>query len=256
VSTVTAPVNASEALEIVRAGMGFLAAADATAMSAAVQAQCLQALEEVDSVETVARASVLRAFSAGQGDCGDGEYSAKTWLIHKTRTSRGAAAHMKWARRAAAHPVVAAALGEAVVSQSWAQVICQQTGRLPAESRGEADAILLAAVAGGAVLEDLVARGQRMYEMSCSATPTATAATAMPAVATAAPAAVKAAVPLTTVSAPVRAAASVTATAAEPVAAVSGSVPATVTVMRTSCLMTGRCGCPRRSAVPGCWPVT
>jgi hypothetical protein len=114
VSTVAAPVNASEALEMVRAGMGFLAAADATAMPAAVQAQCLQVLEEVDSVETVARASVLRAFGAGQGYCGDGEFSAKTWLVHRTRTSRGAAAgHMtgrgarllirwwrrRWARR-------------------------------------------------------------------------------------------------------------------------------------------------------------
>jgi hypothetical protein len=62
VSTVTVPVNASEALEMVRAAMGFLAAADATAMPAAVQAQCLQGLEEIDSVEAVARASVLRAF--------------------------------------------------------------------------------------------------------------------------------------------------------------------------------------------------
>jgi len=119
----------------------------------------------------VARASVLRAFSAGQGYCGDGEFSARTWLVHKTRISRGAAAgHMKWASRAAAHPVVAAALAEPVVSQSWARVICEQTGRLPAEDRDEADAILLAAVAGGAVLEDLVALGQRMYEMSRSAT--------------------------------------------------------------------------------------
>jgi len=172
VSTVAAPVNASQALEMVRAGMGFLAAADATAMPAAMQAECLQGLEEIDSVETVARASVLRAFSAGQGYCGDGEYSAKTWLVHRTRVSRGTAAgHMTWARRAAAHPVVAAALGEAVVSESWARVICQQADRLPAEDRDEADAILLAAVAGGAVLEDLVALGQRMYEMSRSATP-------------------------------------------------------------------------------------
>jgi Domain of unknown function (DUF222) len=172
VSTVAAPVNASQALEMVRAGMGFLAAADATTMPTAVQARCLQGLEEVDAVETVARASVLRAFSAGQGYCGDGEYSAKTWLIHRTRVSRGAAAgHMKWTRRVAGHPVVAAALGEAVVSESWARVICQQADRLPAGSRDEADAILLAAVAGGAVLEDLEGLGQRMYEMSRSATP-------------------------------------------------------------------------------------
>jgi len=163
--------STTEALGTLRAAMSFLAAADATTMPAAVQAQCLATLEEVDSVETVARASVLRAFSAGQGYCGDGEYSAKTWLVRQTRISRGAAAgHMTWARRAAAHPVVAAALAGPAVSQSWARVICEQTGRLPAEDRDEADAILLAAVAGGAVLEDLVALGQRMYEMSRSAT--------------------------------------------------------------------------------------
>jgi Domain of unknown function (DUF222) len=145
--------STAEALGTLRAAMSFLAAADATAMP-------------------VARASVLRAFNAGQGYCGDGEYSAKTWLVHKTRVSRGAAAgQVAWALRAAAHPVIAAALGEAVVSQSWARVTCQQSERLPAGDRDEADAILLAAVAGGAVLEDLAALGQRMYEMSRSATP-------------------------------------------------------------------------------------
>jgi hypothetical protein len=67
VSTVSAPVSAGQALEMVRAGMRFLAAADATAMAASVQAQCLLGLEEVDAVETAARSSILRAFSAGQG---------------------------------------------------------------------------------------------------------------------------------------------------------------------------------------------
>ena len=157
---------------MVRAGMGFLAAADATAMPAVVQARCLQGLEEIDSVEVVARARVLRAFSAGQGYGGDGEFSARTWLVHRTRVSRGAAAgYLAWAGRVPGHPVVAAALGAAVVSESWARVICQQTGRLPAGGRDEADAILLAAVAGGAVLEDLLSLGQRMYEMSRSAAP-------------------------------------------------------------------------------------
>jgi hypothetical protein len=163
VGTVAAPVNASEALEMVRAGMGFLAAADASAMPASVQAQCLQGLEEIDSIETVARASVLRAFSAGQGYCDDGEFSARTWLVHRTRTSRGAAAgHMRWARRAVAHPVVAAALGEAVVSQSWARVICEQTGRLPAGSRDEARGLvfLLHGRAVGLYLEEPAVPGR------------------------------------------------------------------------------------------------
>jgi hypothetical protein len=164
--------STAEALGTLRAAMSFLAAADATAMPTAVQAQCLQGLEEIDSIETVARASILRAFSSGQGYCGDGEFSAKTWLVHKTRITGGAAViHMRWVRRTAGHPVVAAALTEPLVSEPWARVICQLTDRLPAEHRDEGDAILLAAVRGGATLEDLLALGQKMYEMSRSGTP-------------------------------------------------------------------------------------
>jgi hypothetical protein len=137
-----------------------------------------------------------------------GEFSAKTWVVHQTRTSRGAAAgHMTWARRATAHSVVAAALGDAVVSESWARVICQQTDRLPAGHRDEADAILLAA------------------------RPT---------------------VPVTAVRARLRGAAQATVSA-KPVPV---PVPVAMPVMRGRCLMTGRCGWPRPSAAPRCWPVT
>ena len=140
VSTVSAPASAGQALEMVRAGMGFLAAADATAMAASVQAECLQVLEEVDAVETAARASILRAFAFGQGYCADGAYSARAWLFHQTRVTRGAAGvHVKWMARAGAHPVVAAALAEPAVSESWARIICGLTDRLPAESRDDAD---------------------------------------------------------------------------------------------------------------------
>ena len=171
-STVNAPASAAQALEMLRAAMGFLAAADPTEMPAEVQAQCLQGLEEVDAVETAARASILRAFSAGQGYCADAAYSARAWLFHKTRITRGAAGfHMKWVARAAGHPVVAAALAEPTVSEPWARVICGLTDRLPPESRDEADAILLAAVRGDATLADLLALGQTMYELSRSGTP-------------------------------------------------------------------------------------
>jgi len=152
--------------------MGYLAKADATAMAAEVQAQCLATLEEVDSIETAARASILQAFDAGKGFCEEAFYSPRAWLFHKTRITRGAAAfHIKWARRAAAHPVVAAALAEAAVSESMARVICGLTDRLPAELRDEADAILLAALLGGATLADLLGLGETMYQMSRSGDP-------------------------------------------------------------------------------------
>ena len=52
---------------MLRSAMGYLAAADATAMAAETQAQCLQALEQINSMGTAARASILAAFTSGQG---------------------------------------------------------------------------------------------------------------------------------------------------------------------------------------------
>ena len=62
----TRPASASEAMDMVRAGLGYLAAADATAMATETQARCLRMLEQANSMGTAARASVLRAFTAGQ----------------------------------------------------------------------------------------------------------------------------------------------------------------------------------------------
>ena len=64
-----APAFASvgEALEMVRAGLGYLAAADAAQLPAAVQAQVLRELEQHDAMATAARAWFLAAFTAGQG---------------------------------------------------------------------------------------------------------------------------------------------------------------------------------------------
>src|SRR5260370_42603132 len=105
VSTVTAPASAAQALEMVRAGLGFLAKADATAMAAEVQAHCLLALEQADAIGTAARASILGAFTAGRGYAADADYSPRAWLIHKTRVTRGAAAgHTAWARPTPAPP--------------------------------------------------------------------------------------------------------------------------------------------------------
>jgi hypothetical protein len=79
----TAPTFASarEAAETVRAGLGFLAAADATAMAAETQAQCLQILEPATAMSTAARASILAAFTSGQGYAADADYSPRAWLI-------------------------------------------------------------------------------------------------------------------------------------------------------------------------------
>ncbi|MGO8893097.1 MAG: hypothetical protein ACLQB1_25920, partial [Streptosporangiaceae bacterium] len=133
----TTPVFASvrEAAEMVRAGLGFLVAADATAMAADTQAECLQMLEQAHSMYTAARTSVLAAFTAGQGYCADADYSPRAWLVNRTRITRGAAVgYTAWVRRAAAHPEVAAVLASGEMPESFARTICQWTDKLPQES--------------------------------------------------------------------------------------------------------------------------
>jgi hypothetical protein len=83
VSTTT-PADAREALDMIRAGLGYLAAADPARLPAVTQAECLRELEQYDAMATAARAGFLAAFTAGQGPAGDGDYSAVSWLIHRT----------------------------------------------------------------------------------------------------------------------------------------------------------------------------
>ena len=143
----TAPATAREALDMVRAGLGYLAAADAAQLPAATQAECLRELEQHDAIATAARAGFLAAFTAGQGHAGDGDYSAVSWLMHRTGITRGAAVgHTAWAKRAATHPRVLAALAAGQVSESAGRLICLWTGKLPQEYRDAADEQLLAAV--------------------------------------------------------------------------------------------------------------
>ncbi|HEX5300258.1 MAG TPA: hypothetical protein VFW50_25000 [Streptosporangiaceae bacterium] len=108
-SSVMSPASADEALKMLTAAMGYLAAADATAMTAEEQARCLRVLERANSVGTAARTSVLGAFGSGQGYSADADYSPRAWLIHKTGVTKGAAvAYTAWVRRAEDHPRVLA----------------------------------------------------------------------------------------------------------------------------------------------------
>ena len=66
------PGNAREALDMVRAGLGYLAAADAARLPAAAQAESLRELEQADAAATAARAWFLAAFTAGPGPPGTG----------------------------------------------------------------------------------------------------------------------------------------------------------------------------------------
>jgi Domain of unknown function (DUF222) len=162
----TAPAFASvgEALDMVRAGLEYLAAADATQLATATQAEFLRELEQADAIATAARAWFLAAFTAGQGPAGDGDYSAVSWLMHRTGITRGAAVgHSAWAKRAATHPRVLAALAAGQVSESAGRLICLWTDKLPPEYRDAADEQLLAAFAGGLGLADLAGLFAEMF---------------------------------------------------------------------------------------------
>ena len=163
--TATAPSSAREALDMVRAGLGYLAAADATQLPAATQAEFLRELEQASAVLTAARAFVLAGFTAGQGYADDADYSARSWLIHKTHITRGAAVgHTAWAKRTGTHPRVLAAMAAGQVPESAGRLICLWTSKLPEKFRQESDELLVAAAAAGLGLEELAALFAEMYE--------------------------------------------------------------------------------------------
>jgi hypothetical protein len=147
--------------------MGYLSVADATAMAAETQAQCLVALEQATAMGTAARSSILAAFTSAKGYSGDADYSPRAWLIHKTHITAGAAVgHTAWVRRAAAHPLVAAALAAGDLSESIARTICGWTDKLPEECRPAADEILVRAARSGMDVRDLAGLAGEIYARS------------------------------------------------------------------------------------------
>ena len=164
-----APSSTAQALAMVRAGLGYLSGCDAAELGTPVQAEALIGLEQAEAQHTAARARLLAAFSAQQGHQADGQYGPAAWLRAVTHVTSGAAgAAVKWARRLAAHPLIAGELAAGQLSSSWARALCQWTDQLPDDRRADADAILLAAAHGGAGLADLAALAQQMIERSRS----------------------------------------------------------------------------------------
>ncbi|HEY6313157.1 MAG TPA: DUF222 domain-containing protein [Streptosporangiaceae bacterium] len=176
-STTPTFASASEAMAMVRAGLGYLAAADPTAMTAQTQADHLLALEQADAVSTAVRAQILAAFTAGHGYAADADYSPTSWLIHRTGVTKGAArAHLAWARRVGGHPRVVAALAEGdVLTDSMAATICRWIDKIPRDCRDAADQILIAAARAaaraGARQRDLAELAAEIYARSLHEAP-------------------------------------------------------------------------------------
>ena len=141
-----------------------MADADATGMSAQAQAECLQMMERANAIVTAARASVLSAFTSGQGYSADADYSPRAWLMHKTRVTKVVAvAHTAWAKRTVTHPQVMAALATEEISESYGRTICQWTDKLPEDCRDTRGVIKLVAEADSVTAFSTAARDSSSF---------------------------------------------------------------------------------------------
>jgi hypothetical protein len=161
--------SVSEAMEMVRAGLAFVAAADAAELTTEEQADCLRQMEQANSVLTAARTSVLGVFTAGKGYAADADYSPRAWLMHQTGITKGAAvAYTAWVKRADGHPEMFAAMAaEEGLSESYVRTLSRWTDKLPADKRHEADKILAGEAKAGLGLRDLAELAAEILARAC-----------------------------------------------------------------------------------------
>ncbi len=156
--------SVDEAMDLVRAGLGYLAGADAASLPAVTQARLLRELERAGSQHIAARARVLTAFTAQGGYADDGHGGSHPWLAWQTRvTAQAASGSIGWMRRLSAHPVIAGALAAGQISESYARKICGWTDTLPYAYRDDADEFLAGQAAGGLDLDGLARLAEQIY---------------------------------------------------------------------------------------------
>jgi len=163
--TGTVPASAAEALgmldlalQMQRAALGFLADTDAADMPVSEMAECLHNLERAAAVTAAARGQLLAAFDAQDGPVADGQRTARTWLVHVTRVTRGQAAEHKAVQALAErHRILLAGLREQSVTKSVALQLAKWTAAIPEEFREKAEEILVTAARAGADLRALAA---------------------------------------------------------------------------------------------------
>ena len=164
--TAAAPASVSEALRMLRAGLalqraaaGILAGADAADLPAEVLADGLRELECADAAGAAVRGRFLEVFDAQDGPVADGQRTARTWLVHVTRVTKGQAGeHRAMQALARDHRVLLAALAEGhVLTKSVALQVAKWTRAIPEEFRDQAEQIVVAAARRGADLRGLAA---------------------------------------------------------------------------------------------------
>src|SRR5215469_13151516 len=85
------PSTSAEALALARAGLDWLAAADATDLTGAERADCLRGLGACESVALAVASRIARAFDVAEDYVADGQGGARAWLAWQTRMTRPAA---------------------------------------------------------------------------------------------------------------------------------------------------------------------
>jgi Domain of unknown function (DUF222) len=154
----TGPASAAEALGMLESAVGYLADADWVQAPAGAAAECLRGLERADAVRTAARARMLAAFDTKDGHVADGQRTTRAWLVHCLRVTRGKAGEYAAVQALAREhlPLLAGLRGEAV-TESVALQLAKWTRSIPAEYRGQAEQILVAAARAEADLRALAA---------------------------------------------------------------------------------------------------
>jgi hypothetical protein len=154
--TTADPMSAPEALANLQTLAGHLADLDATSMPAEALGQYIRELVQADAVLTAALAPMLAAYDAKDGHLADGQRSLGAWLVHMARVTRGQAAEYKAMRALPRdHGPLLAGLRTKAITKSVALHLAKWTREIPAEFRGQAEEILVAASRAGADLRAL-----------------------------------------------------------------------------------------------------
>jgi hypothetical protein len=154
--TMAEPMSAPEALATLQTVADSLAGLDAAELPAEALGQYIRGLVQADAVLAAALAPMLAAYDAKDGHLADGQRSLGAWLVHVARVTRGQAAQFRAMRALPRdHEPLLAGLRTRALTTSQALQLARWTREIPAEFRGQAEEILVAAARAGADLRAL-----------------------------------------------------------------------------------------------------